>query len=61
MLSPDKKSEHIARKQEKQRKKLEGLIERERELRENGFISRADDVSLQIRQIKGMIEIRGRE
>lgn len=59
MLSPDKKSEHIARKQEKQSKKLSDLIYREDILRRNGFVTRANDTALQITQIRGMMEIRG--
>lgn len=59
MLSPDKKSEHIARKQEKQSEKLADLIYKEDILRRNGFLNRANDTDLQITQIRGMMENRG--
>jgi hypothetical protein len=60
-LTPDKKAEHKARKQEKQLKKVDMLYKKASYLHSIGFKNRARDIELQISQIKGEIKRRDQE
>lgn len=57
-LTPEKKSEHIARKQEKQRKKIKMLEKKYEILISNGYNNRARDIKTQIFIIKGEMKNR---
>lgn len=54
-LSKEKRSEHIAKKQEKQSIKLKSLEKKSRYLHSIGFKNRANDIQIQCEQIKGEI------
>ena len=54
-ISQEKRSEHIAKKQEKQSIKLKSLEKKAIYLHSIGFEHRANDIQLQCTQIKGEI------